>query len=151
MVKILSCLVGFSRSCCIVMAFNLLKSTKGKDILAYNGQQYMTKRLNQCGTVTWRCMYLNKYRCNSTMVTRGNEVITEPGNHSHQADVIQLKKYILLSEVREIAKAGESTTRNIIASVVQLWSRQMMFWRGYRKNVHWKGKFNVRGEVWMPW
>ena len=48
------------------------------------------------------------------MVTRGNEVITEPGNHSHEADVIQVKKDILLSNVREIAKAGESTTRNII-------------------------------------
>ena len=74
----------------------------------------MVKRLNQCGIITWRCGYLNKYRCNTAMITRGNDVIIEPGNHSHQADVIQMKKYILLSEVREMAVAGESTTRNII-------------------------------------
>ena len=66
------------------------------------------------------CGYLNKYRCNTTMITRGNEVIIEPGNHSHQADVIQVKKYILLSEVREMAVAGESTTRNIIGGAAAL-------------------------------
>ena len=83
------------------------------------------------------------------MVTRGNEVITEPGNHSHEAHVIQVKKYILLSNVREIAKAGESTTRNIIGGTAAVATNDV--WRGYGKNVHWKGKFNVRGEVWMPW
>ena len=48
------------------------------------------------------------------MVTRENDVVAESGNHSHQADVIQVKKDVLLSEVREMAVAGESTTQNII-------------------------------------
>ena len=80
----------------------------------------MVKRLNQCDIVTWRCRYHNKYRCNTTMVSRGNDIIIEPGNHCHQADVIQVKKYSLLSEVREMAVAGESTTRSIIGGAAPL-------------------------------
>ena len=85
------------------MPLTMLSSTKGRNLLAYNGHQYMTERVNGDGSVTWRCKMLNKYRCNVTLNTNRNEVIREPGRHTHNGDALDVHKQIVLTDIRNAA------------------------------------------------
>ena len=96
------------------MPLNISKSTKGGNVLTYNGFQYILKRTELDGTKYWRCRLLNKCRCNAIVKSKYDDILEETNNHSHVGDEIQNRTNIMLSEIRERASTSRACTRDVI-------------------------------------
>ena len=70
------------------MSLIISKTERGGNVLRYEGYDYVEKRKNLNGIISWRCRGYNKYRCNSIMKTSGDHVIVPPTIHCHDGDPI---------------------------------------------------------------
>ena len=91
------------------MSFTILSSTKNTSLLAYNGHQYLKKRVNGDGSIIWRCKKINKYRCNAILKMHGEDVIRETGSHTHSGDALEVQKNAVITKIRAAAQTGVPT------------------------------------------
>ena len=96
------------------MSLNISKSTKGGNVLTYNGFQYILKRTKLDGRKYWRCRLVYKCRCNAIVISKADDIVEEANNHSHVADELQNQTNIVLIEIREDASTSRACTRDVI-------------------------------------
>lgn len=90
------------------------KSERRGIILQYMGHEYLFKKSNLQGQTHWRCRQYYKNKCPSTITTRGNNVVVEPGDHCHTGDIIQTEANAVVAKVKETASSSLVATRNIL-------------------------------------
>ena len=97
------------------MPFEISKSERGGDVLRYEGHDYVIKRKNADGSVSWRCRMVNKFRCRSTITTNGEHVRIPPTVHSHDGDPVRSEVKAAQAVMRNAASSSHSTTRTVVA------------------------------------
>lgn len=85
------------------------KSERGGTVLQYMGHEYLFKKSNLQGQRYWRCRHYFKIKCPSTVATQGNNVVVQPGEHSHVGDTIQTQANALVAKVKEAASSHVAT------------------------------------------
>ena len=79
-----------------------MKSSKGKELLIYDGYEFIFKRTNRSDNKKiWRCRKVNKYNCPSPMTTKG----------LHDGDPRELQRSELLNQVNQTASNSHQTIR----------------------------------------
>ena len=63
----------------------LIKTRFGKDVFVEKGFQYVlrTGRIGKNGEKSWRCRYLEKFKCSATLKTLNGEIIGGNEVHTH--------------------------------------------------------------------
>ena len=92
------------------------KSERGGPLLGYMGYEYLTAGKTKDGRQSWRCRWHEKYNCNATAKTTGEEIDkSESPEHCHEGNPNQVLANELRSKIVNDAGAGVgATNRHII-------------------------------------
>lgn len=110
----------------INMPFVISKSQRGGDVLMYEGYEYLSERLTIEGFRQWRCRYVNRYKCNSKIVTDGDRVVKEPGDHCHEGDGLRSEARVARVQMKAKARTLDAKPRNVVASELLTLSPDVM-------------------------
>ena len=101
------------------MVFTVIKSTKGKDVLIYNGHEYLLKRTTLDNKKVWWCRKVNKFNCSSVVMTKMDEIVKEPNEHTHVGDPVAVRRNVVLDTNTQAASTSHETIRYIIGDAPQ--------------------------------
>ena len=108
-----------ARVYCVKMVFTVIKSTKGKDVLIYNGHEYLVKRTTLDNKQVWRCRMVNKFNCSSVVMTKMDEIVKEPNERTHVGGPVAVRRNVVLDTITQVASTSHETTRYIIGDALQ--------------------------------
>ncbi len=92
------------------------KSNRGGDVCLYKGYEFCIKRKKPDGSMLWRCRTSQKTLCRSTMITRGEVILREPLDHSHESNLVKAKACKVKSNAKVEAMRQVASTRNILGT-----------------------------------
>lgn len=97
------------------------RTTKGKALFAYNGHEYLLKRVNSDGIATLRCrQYGAATKCPSFMKILNGNVHKEPTSHCHESNLVKATVRQLQEQLKDNATSQVGTsTATVIADVTQ--------------------------------
>ena len=99
-------------------SFYSYKIDGGKDVLIYNGHEYLLKSTTLDNKKVWRCRKVNKFNCSSVVMTKMDEIVKEPNEHTHVGDPVAVRRNVVLDTITQAASTSHETTRYIIGDAL---------------------------------
>ena len=99
------------------MALAISKSVRGREMLLYQGFEYILRTREAWMNdekLYWRCRKYLQHKCRSSMITSGQTVVKEPSEHTHSGDSVQTEANAVIAKIKECAETSRATTRTII-------------------------------------
>ncbi|XP_050706630.1 uncharacterized protein LOC126992005 [Eriocheir sinensis] len=100
------------------MALDISQSLRGGELLVHHGFEYILQTKEpwmDAEKKYWRCRKYKTFKCKSSIITKGSNIIKEPSDHTHSGDSIQTDVHVALAKMKQDAKNTRATTRTILA------------------------------------
>jgi hypothetical protein len=98
----------------LMSEFAITKSKRGGNVLTLNGHEYIFHKNFKNGSILWRCRKYVTYKCSATITTRNEQIETQPRDHLHSGDKLNIQRNQVLAEIYGAATATSVFTRNVL-------------------------------------
>lgn len=90
-------------------------TTKGKPLLCLNGYEYNLLKTNRDSSKLWRCIMQKDCNCYVSVTTMGNQIIRQPREHCHDADLVKSSaRKLKSSHIASVQRQPCVCTRQIV-------------------------------------